>query len=666
MVFWLKQKFFLLMGVTLSLLIFFSYQNCTRVRFEAEKVDAASKAGVKDAHFECTPNQTQVCDIAGIVGTMSCETTDHGPAWGSCIIPPTTTTTTMPAVTTTTLPGATTTTTVTTTSTTTTTIRANNPCLLILNDVANPVALANGAAYTAYLEPLVPASGACQSQSRICMNGSVTGSYQYSSCVKDSGQCQLNGVTVNHNSSAVFFEANVVPFGQHCKSETRNCRDRILDGSYQFPGPCTVAPPANCDFGNNTVLHGNSVDVYPSATVPYGQSCVSQKRNCFNGNLDGIQSTITQCQPLPGKDCTVGNIVVPHGSSRQFAQALTVPFGNSCQFATRTCTDGTLSGPDYREISCQVDKAIDCNFDGQILPHGQSVTAYSSQSVAYNANCSSVSGTVACSNGVLQGASTYPFRTCQPAQPKTCDYFGQPIAHGATVDSYSSSTVPFLSTCASIKKTSRCEDGNFQPALSQFKTCNPLPETKCAFNGSLYSHGAVVQAARLMSVTEPATCDFENRTCDGVTGQFSGSYAYPTCVQQVDLSCRNYVYSGCTKKSGSSEAACGYAAPNYFHPEYVCSGNLISGQYEGPMGTGPTTGSNYESYASPGWATVNLPRNVPNAKCVVNQKLGYATSFASYSVLYYDGPPKATALTTGLTAYPNNQPLITKVKDCGF
>jgi hypothetical protein len=287
MVFWLKQKFFLLMGVTLSLLIFFSYQNCTRVRFEAEKVDAASKAGVKDAHFECTPNQTQVCDIAGIVGTMSCETTDHGPAWGSCIIPPTTTTTTMPAVTTTTLPGATTTTTVTTTSTTTTTIRANNPCLLILNDVANPVALANGAAYTAYLEPLVPASGACQSQSRICMNGSVTGSYQYSSCVKDSGQCQLNGVTVNHNSSAVFFEANVVPFGQHCKSETRNCRDRILDGSYQFPGPCTVAPPANCDFGNNTVLHGNSVDVYPSATVPYGQSCVSQKRNCFNGNLDG-------------------------------------------------------------------------------------------------------------------------------------------------------------------------------------------------------------------------------------------------------------------------------------------------------------------------------------------------------------------------------------------
>lgn len=628
---WLNKTSILIRGLILSLFVIILFQNCNNVGFKVIEAKNSAQAAADD--YSCEPGQTMPCEIAGVAGIMTCEATDRGPVWGICVLPPGNPPPPPPT---------------------------NKSCTLNLLDVQTPITLTHGATYTAYMAANVAASGTCLSEVRVCMNGAMSGSYQYSSCSKSSGQCQVNGVTVEHNSSAEFVEARVVPFGQSCRSENRRCRDGVLDGSYQFAGPCSVAAPANCAFAGDTILHSNFIDVFSSASVPYGSSCVPQRRTCYNGVLDGLQSTITQCRVLPGADCPVGATVVPHTEKRVFARSASVGFGNSCEYAERICTNGTLSGPDFRELSCRAQDALNCTFDGQLLEHGRSVEAFASQSVAYDASCASVRSSVSCFNGSLEGANTHPYRLCRPREPRSCDYFGQTVAHNTPVVSFTSASVPFLDSCESVKKTHTCIDGTFSPALAPFRECNPMTETRCSFNGGSYGHGERVQASKLLSVTEPEVCESEERICNGTTGQFSGSFAYPSCTQQVDLSCRNFVWSSCQRTSNGNGYSCGESLPHGFQPQLVCSGNLIRG-----LLTNPWTDRGQVGYSSPMWNYVATPENVVGAKCVVNQKFGYTYHDQSFQVLYYDGPPQPGALTTGRTTYPNNQPVIRKVRDCG-
>ncbi len=63
----------------------------------------------------------------------------------------------------------------------------------------------------------------------------------------------------------------------------------------------------SCTFNGQTVAHGASVIAHQSATVPFGQTCVSQSRACTNGVLSGTY-TNSSCSVTPALAPTGTNV----------------------------------------------------------------------------------------------------------------------------------------------------------------------------------------------------------------------------------------------------------------------------------------------------------------------------------------------------------------------
>ena len=80
---------------------------------------------------------------------------------------------------------------------------------------------------------------------------------------------------IAHGGSKAYYQAATVPFGSTCVSETRVCDDGTLSGSYTEPS-CSVSGPSDC----GPVPHGGSATYYQSATVPCGAPCRSEVRIC--------------------------------------------------------------------------------------------------------------------------------------------------------------------------------------------------------------------------------------------------------------------------------------------------------------------------------------------------------------------------------------------------
>lgn len=96
------------------------------------------------------------------------------------------------------------------------------------------------------------------------------------------------GSTVTHGNSVTAYQASTVPYGSSCASETRTCNDGTLSGTYTYSS-CSVNSPANCTLDGATVAHGESRAFYSTQTAPSGQLCSSyaESRTCTNGTLSG-------------------------------------------------------------------------------------------------------------------------------------------------------------------------------------------------------------------------------------------------------------------------------------------------------------------------------------------------------------------------------------------
>ena len=105
--------------------------------------------------------------------------------------------------------------------------------------------------------------------------------------------CSLNGQTVAHGSTVTAYQASSVDFGNTCTSETRSCFNGTLSGAYTNTS-CTVAAAASCSLNGQTVAHGSTVTAYQASSVDFGNTCTSETRSCFNGNLSGSY-TYTNC-----------------------------------------------------------------------------------------------------------------------------------------------------------------------------------------------------------------------------------------------------------------------------------------------------------------------------------------------------------------------------------
>lgn len=211
-----------------------------------------------------------------------------------------------------------------------------------------------GATVLAYDYMLVNASNDCVANARTCTNGVLSNKGRFRSCTqRQPANCSAPwNEIVLHGQSRTAFAAPSVLYGTQCTQEIRVCSDGVLTGTAQYSA-CTILPPVNCKtpWGSDMV-HGQSVIAYSFATVPFNRDCgsVQQNRTCNNGLLTGGQEfNLAACTVLPPRRCTSPwGADVPHGGSIDAYYLSMVNFGQSCRgpgaYETRICTDGTLSG----------------------------------------------------------------------------------------------------------------------------------------------------------------------------------------------------------------------------------------------------------------------------------------------------------------------------------
>ena len=110
------------------------------------------------------------------------------------------------------------------------------------------------------------------------------------------------------------------------------------------------------------------------------------------------------------------------GESVTWYQAATVPYGQSCAWVQATCNNGTWSvnnfGTDYPYSGCTVAEPATCSFQWQTIAHNGSLAVYSSASPTCPTTCTQ--WTVTCNNGTLWWDTSYTNLSCATVS-KTCD-----------------------------------------------------------------------------------------------------------------------------------------------------------------------------------------------------------------------------------------------------
>lgn len=117
------------------------------------------------------------------------------------------------------------------------------------------VRVPHGGSVPAYKLPKVPSSLSCQLETRVCSNGSLSGSNGFASCYVEeisagtgggSGSCSVEGVSIADGQSKKLYLVSKVSPGDSCEeagvSQMRKCTNGQLSGSAAFAkASCTVA-----------------------------------------------------------------------------------------------------------------------------------------------------------------------------------------------------------------------------------------------------------------------------------------------------------------------------------------------------------------------------------------------------------------------------------------
>lgn len=158
------------------------------------------------------------------------------------------------------------------------------------------VAYEHGDTVVAYRETTVEFGQSCNSETnreiRTCNNGVFTGTFPHNTCgTDDPDDCTFNGNTVPHGGSVTAYEVERVSSAGTCNSETRVCNDGNLSGSFLYDScepdlPVTPDPPTDdCFFWVSgmtppyaVIGHEGQISnhvgrgAYPDATIPFAKA----------------------------------------------------------------------------------------------------------------------------------------------------------------------------------------------------------------------------------------------------------------------------------------------------------------------------------------------------------------------------------------------------------
>lgn len=173
----------------------------------------------------------------------------------------------------------------------------------------------------------------------------------------------------------------------------------------------------------------------------------------------------------------------------------------------------------------------------------------------------------------IRGTTTYSGeKTCTPVGlPCTSPWGGPNITDGTTISAYQSSSVTSPAVCISESRT--CNNGDLSGSYSN-QSCSV---TYLACNspwGTTMNNGDSIVAYQSASVTSPATCVSETRTCSN--GILSGSYTSQTCNVNT-LGC--LTPWGATVANGASVTAYSTTTGACYPQTRTCTNGVLSGSY---------------------------------------------------------------------------------------
>jgi hypothetical protein len=251
-------------------------------------------------------------------------------------------------------------------------------------------------------------------QIRTCNNGSLSGSYTFSSCSVQSAPPPPPSTSCPVTESASCGAYGQAMWNGNCDKGTYS--GWMVKGG-QWVTCSNSTPPADqqqaaCVFNGQSVAHNQSVIAYQSSSVPNGSACVQQTRTCNNGSLSGSY-TFSSCAvqasppPPPSTSCPV----TESASCGDYGQAM---WGD-------TCSKGVFEGwmvKGGQWVTCNSTPPADqqqasCLLNGQSVAHNQSVIAYQYATVPYGSSC--VQETRICNSGSLSGS--YPHSICDVEPP---------------------------------------------------------------------------------------------------------------------------------------------------------------------------------------------------------------------------------------------------------
>ena len=377
----------------------------------------------------------------------------------------------------------------------------------------------NGQSVPAFQNSSVPYGSSCVVEQRTCQSGSLSGSFNYATCIVDApASCLFNGQTIPDGAQVNTFANSAVSFGQACVQETRICHNGVLSGSYAF-NTCDVAVPAACLFNGQSVSTGQSVPAFLTSSVPFGQTCTVEYRTCTDGILSG-SNTYANCNVGQPAACLFNGQEISNGQSVTAFVNSSAPAGSVCNAQERICNNGVLSGSNAY-ATCQVSAPENCLFNGQTIAHGSSVNAFAGSAVAYGELCSAELRL--CDNGHLSGS--FQFASCDQGQPASCLFNGQTVPDGASVTAFAASTVASGSLCSAEARS--CANGVLSGAAA-YASCEVAAPASCLFNGQTIVDGQTIQAYQSANVKNAKQCVAEARTC--ANGSLSGTFGNSNCT----------------------------------------------------------------------------------------------------------------------------------------
>ena len=289
----------------------------------------------------------------------------------------------------------------------------------------NGQTVASGASVTAYIASTVASGASCQSQTRTCTSGTLSGAYTYATCAPAvAASCLFNGLTIADGASATAYLTSSSAAGGSCQSQSRLCSNGVLSGSYSYAS-CSSTAAASCLFNGQTVAHGASVNAFSSSSVSAGSTCKSTIRTCLNGTLSG-SGDYASCTVAANASCLFNGQTIASGATVTAYGASSVPVGQSCQAMTRSCVNGILSGSGSY-ASCTAAAPASCLVNGQTIASGSSIALYLTTTADPGGTC--VTENRICTDGTLSGSATAS--SCSVSDSKTFAPFT--LVSGATL-----------------------------------------------------------------------------------------------------------------------------------------------------------------------------------------------------------------------------------------